>query len=714
MLPPPMARARRYRGAVTAALLASPLLLLHACRKAKTGAEPIVVGLQAPITGDYAFEGQMARQSVQVATELLNEKGGVLGRPIEVVVADDGGNPRDSALAAQKLVSQGVLAVIGSYGTSVTVPAADIYERSALACIGYGCTATGLTMDRPRQFFFRTCGRDDAQGEFFSRWAVEELGARRIAIMHDNSTYARGVADEARRAAEPYLKAGKAQLVYFDAITPKSEDYSASLTKLRQTQPDVWYFTGYFPEAGLLVRQGRNAGIDCVFVGGNGAINDDFVKIAGLETAAGSLMTQEPLVSDVETPLASDFRTRYRSRFGDLPSSPWPVYAADALFAIAGAVQKAGAAEPGAIAAALHGDMEGISGVTGPIRFTERGDRKGVPYLMYEVTAAGKMSVFTGKPTLATTDPARHHSTLAVLLEQVVNGLTVGSFYALVALGYCMVYGVLRLINFAHGDLFALGAYVGYAVLVWGAGAVTATLGPWGGVLAAVLIAALGIGTAGLLMERVAYRPVYPAGRLSLVVSALGMSIFLQNLIRVVWGARPHAYPAGAVPSGRLSVLGLQVTSVQLLILALSLALMVGITLLVEKTLFGAAIRATALDRKAATLMGIDVRRIVFFIFAVGPALGGLAGVMNGMYYRSISAHMGWTYGLKAFTATILGGIGNIPGAMLGGLLLGLAETLFAGYVSEAWKDVLVFSVLILVLVVKPTGLLGERTAERV
>ncbi|HEY9093761.1 MAG TPA: branched-chain amino acid ABC transporter permease [Candidatus Cryosericum sp.] len=303
---------------------------------------------------------------------------------------------------------------------------------------------------------------------------------------------------------------------------------------------------------------------------------------------------------------------------------------------------------------------------------------------------------------------------MATFFEQVINGLTIGSFYALVALGYSMVYGVMKLINFAHGDLFALGSYLGYTLLIMGSSIVTARFGLWGGMALAMLFALLGVGAAGVLMERVAYRPVYPAGRLPLVVSALGMSIFLQNAIMAIWGARPQAYPASVVPSSRFSVLGVPVTTLQLVILLLSFALMLIIWYVVEKTTFGAAIRATALDRNTATLMGIDVRVVIFFIFALGPALGGLAGVMNGLYYRAISFNMGWTYGLKAFTATILGGIGNIPGAMLGGLLLGLMESMFAGYVSGAWKDVFVFVVLIVVLLWRPTGLLGEKTAEKV
>lgn len=303
---------------------------------------------------------------------------------------------------------------------------------------------------------------------------------------------------------------------------------------------------------------------------------------------------------------------------------------------------------------------------------------------------------------------------MTILLEQIINGLTIGSFYALVALGYSMVYGVMKLINFAHGDLFSLGAFLGYTVLASTSGFVTRVFGLWGGIAFTALIVGLSVAIAGILMERIAYRPVYPSGRLSLVVSALGMSIFIQNAIMAIWGARPQAFPAAVVPYLRLTVLGVPVTVLQIIILAVSFLLMAGIWFIVEKTAFGASIRAAALDRETATLIGIDVRKVIFFVFALGPGLGGIAGLMNGLYYRSITFNMGWNYGLKAFTATILGGIGNIPGAMLGGLLLGIFESLLAGYVSGAWKDVFVFLILILTLIFRPTGLLGEKTAEKV
>jgi branched-chain amino acid transport system permease protein len=303
---------------------------------------------------------------------------------------------------------------------------------------------------------------------------------------------------------------------------------------------------------------------------------------------------------------------------------------------------------------------------------------------------------------------------MRVFLEQLINGLTIGSFYGLIALGYSMVYGVLKLINFAHGDFFALGSYLGYTLLVFGSAVLTTHLGPWTGMLAAMAAAALCLALVGVLVERAAYRPIYPAGRLPAVVSALGASIIIQNLIMIVWGPRYQAYPAQLIPNLRLQVGAFGFTALQLVILGISFALMAALYFVIQKTTWGAAVRATALDRDTAALMGINFSRVIRFIFTLGPALGAVTGVMVGMYYRQISFTMGWSYGLKAFTATILGGIGNIPGAMFGGLILGVVEMLGSAYLSTAWKDVFVFLILILVLIFRPNGLFGEKVAEKV
>jgi branched-chain amino acid transport system permease protein len=300
---------------------------------------------------------------------------------------------------------------------------------------------------------------------------------------------------------------------------------------------------------------------------------------------------------------------------------------------------------------------------------------------------------------------------MRLFLEQCTNGLAVGSIYALIALGYTMVYGVLKLINFAHGDLFTFGAYLGMTLLASMLATERVDVG-LGLVLLAVMVMGL-VAVVGVVLERVAYRPVRSAPRLNAVVSALGASIFLQNALMLAYGGSPQSY-ADVLPQTALSVFGLQIPVVRIAVVVAAVAMMAVLYFFVQRTRVGAAIRAAAIDPDAARLMGIDVNRIVMLVFVVGPALGGAAGLLVGLLYGSISFTMGWSYGMKAFTAAILGGIGNIPGAMLGGLLLGLVEALGAAYLSMAWRDAIAYGVLILILIVRPSGLLGERVADKV
>ncbi len=300
---------------------------------------------------------------------------------------------------------------------------------------------------------------------------------------------------------------------------------------------------------------------------------------------------------------------------------------------------------------------------------------------------------------------------MEIFIQQLTNGLAVGGIYALIALGYTMVYGVLKLINFAHGDLFTLGAYLGFTLLVS-----LGLSGHLGIPLALLVIAVMVMGASaltGYLLERVAYRPLRNSDRLSAVVSALGASIFFQNAIMLIWGAQYRAYPAGIIPNLTVSIAGQNIPLIRIFVLLSSVVVMLILYFFINKTRMGMAIRASAIDQGAAKLMGIDVRRVISIVFMIGPALGGLAGIMVGIYYGQINFNMGQMYGLKAFTAAIIGGIGNIPGAMLGGILLGLVEAFGAAYISLAWRDAITFMVLILILVVRPTGILRERVAEK-
>jgi branched-chain amino acid transport system permease protein len=293
-----------------------------------------------------------------------------------------------------------------------------------------------------------------------------------------------------------------------------------------------------------------------------------------------------------------------------------------------------------------------------------------------------------------------------------------GSIYALVALGYTMVYGILGLINFAHGEVVMIGAMIAISVVV--------TIGTGSGLPGPVIVLA-GLGIAipacmvlGALLERVAYRPLRDAPRLTALITAIGMSIVLQNLAMIVWGRQYISFPP-LLPNEPHAVLGATITGTQVLIVAVTVTLMSLLLLLIHRTRLGRAMRATSQSPALASLMGVDVNRIIMFTFMIGSALAAVAGVMVAGYYGQAHYHMGFMLGLKAFTAAVLGGIGNVAGAMLGGLALGIIESLGAGYIGvltggflgSHYQDVFAFAVLILVLVFRPSGLLGERVAER-
>jgi len=289
--------------------------------------------------------------------------------------------------------------------------------------------------------------------------------------------------------------------------------------------------------------------------------------------------------------------------------------------------------------------------------------------------------------------------------------LFVGSFYALVALGYSMVYGVIKLLNFAHGDIYMLGAFAGFAMLT-GAGGLATSAGFFS-LLVVMLLAMLMTGTAGLLLERIAYRPLRGAPRLSVLITAVGASFALEYGTRLVAGPNPEVYPV-RLAGTNLDVLGARVTLEQLGLVGIAILLMASLQYLITRTSTGRAMRAIAMDPKAALYMGINVNNVIARTFFLGSALAGAAGVMAGAYYGKIEFLMGFIIGLKAFTAAVIGGIGNIKGAMLGGLTLGMLESFGTAWLGGEWRDVFAFAFLILFLTVRPTGILGERVTERV
>jgi branched-chain amino acid transport system permease protein len=301
---------------------------------------------------------------------------------------------------------------------------------------------------------------------------------------------------------------------------------------------------------------------------------------------------------------------------------------------------------------------------------------------------------------------------------QLVAGVTLGSLYALLALGYSMVYGILKLLNFAHGEVFMIGSYIGYFVLTALGGAVSPSVPVVLLILLMFGAAMVGSGVLGVVVERFAYRPLRRASRIAPLISALGVSFFLQQMATLLFGSIPKQYNTFSLSGGslfnRITIGSFEIQYMQLIVILSAAALMVALTQLVARTQVGRAMRATSFDLEAASMMGIDVDRVIVFTFFVGSALAGAGGVMNGLIFQNVNPYVGFNAGLKAFTAAVVGGIGSIPGAMFGGLAIGVAQVLATGYLSSGYQDVIVFAILVVFMLVRPSGLFGAPALQKV
>lgn len=349
--------------------------------------DKIVIGVQGPFTGDYAAEGKGFRQAIELIKDQVNAEGGVLGKQIEVIYEDDKGQPNESTLAAQKLVSQGVVAVIGSYNSTATEAAQQVYADAGILHITPSSTATHLT-EKGLQNFFRMAFLDSAQGQFAASLLVDKLGAKKVALVHDSSTYAEGLAEWTKK----FLEEKGAEVVFYDAINPQESDYSALLSNLKNANPDAIYFTGYFSQAGLLVKQARDLGITVPIAAGNASNNDEVIKTAGA-AAEGFITTTEPAPADLPYEEARKFVQDYKAKYNEDPVSIWTAMAADSFRAIVEAVKQTQSTDPAKLADYLRNDLEAFPGISGPITFDDKGDREGTVYAAYQVKN-GKFTLF--------------------------------------------------------------------------------------------------------------------------------------------------------------------------------------------------------------------------------------------------------------------------------------------------------------------------------
>jgi len=305
---------------------------------------------------------------------------------------------------------------------------------------------------------------------------------------------------------------------------------------------------------------------------------------------------------------------------------------------------------------------------------------------------------------------------MSFFFQELVNGITTGALYSLVALGFSMVYGVLKLLNFAHGDLYMVGAYIGFFIIQFFGGAAHVGI-PVPLLLAIMFVVAAGlVGGLGVAMERFAYRPLRDAPRIAPLITAIGVSFFLESSALLLFGAQYRVYNTSefiSLSSG-IRIGSVTIDSVQIMVLVLGLVLMTGLRILVNRTRLGRQMRAVAADREAAEMLGINVNFVITATFLLGSALAGIAGVMGGLLFNTVTSTIGFIVGLKAFTAAVVGGIGSIPGAMLGGLVIGIAESMVTGYISSTYTNLIVFGLLIVVMLVRPSGLLGRVQLQKV
>lgn len=341
----------------------------------------IKIGLMCPLTGKWASEGQDMKNIVSLLVDETNAAGGVNGNKIELVIEDDAGDPRTAALAAQKLVSAGVVAVIGTYGSAVTEASQNIFDESGVVHIGTGSTSVRLT-EKGLPMFFRTSPRDDAQGKAAAA-AIVRGDYKAVALLHDNSSYAKGLAEETRQA----LNLAGVPIIFFDALTPGERDYTAILTKLKAANPDLIFYTGYYPETGMLLRQKKDMGWGTPMMGGDAANHQDLVKISGPDAAKDYFFVSPPLPQDLDTAEAKNFLASYQQKYSALPVSVWAILAGDAFEAIK-ATLEAGASTSEEIAARLR-NMRDLPALSGPVGFNSKGDRVGDFYRMYIVNDKG-------------------------------------------------------------------------------------------------------------------------------------------------------------------------------------------------------------------------------------------------------------------------------------------------------------------------------------
>lgn len=711
----------RARGLVLAALAASaacdnlsPQVSGAAVKDGGKG--PIVIGHYASLTGSEASFGRSDDLGLTLAVEERNARGGIHGRPIQVITLDDASKAQEAGTAVTRLITEyHVVAIVGEVSSSLSLAGGAVAQSYRVPMVVPSSTNESVT--QIGSMISRVCFIDGFQGYVVAKFAHDNLKATRVGILYDQQqAYSKGLAREFDRA----FRALGGTITTRQAYTGGDINLSAQLQSLKDTDPQAIFLPGYYNDAGNISIQARKIGITVPILGGDGWDSEKLAEIGGKAMEGNYYSNHYSFEED--RPAVKAFVERFQARFHEIPDGLTALGydAGQVLFA---AMERARSLSSDDLAAEIAGTRE-FPGVTGKITLDKnRNPVKSAVMLVikngerrYAATIDPPTAPLPAVADVADAGAGEGGSALGKLLQTVVDTLALGALYALIALGYTLVYGVLRFINFAHSDVFTFGAWISF-VLAHRLGFAqdpSALALPIVLALAMLVCAALGV-----TIERLAYRPLRHAPRLNVLITAIGVSLLLQNTGTLPWafGPIPQHMPTLVTDRSLAAIAGVNLRLVDTVVLVLALVLVIGLELLVYRTRLGRAMRAVSFDERVASLMGINIGSVVTITFAIGSALAAAGGLLYGLKYESlqITSHSTWVLlGLTAFISAVVGGIGDVRGAAIGALLIAAVQQFGAAYLSPQLRDIYVFTILIVVLLVRPSGLFGRTAVEKV
>lgn len=687
------------------------------CRKAKkeaTDSSAIKIGIISSFTGAEAKFGQMHRNGYQMALDEINASGGALGKKVELILEDDTSKAEVGMAAVESLAeNQQVAAILGAYTSSSTFPATAVANRYHLPMI----VPTAITDEITRQNYewvFRVCAPSNSYGRAMTEFLMKAVGATRLAIVYENTQFGSSVAQAAlEQATRANLK-----VVAFEAYDQGAADYTPLLTKVKSQNPDSVLFASYLADATLLMRQSKEIDFNPkVFTaGGSGFSLPDFLKGAG-DTAEYTISVTQ-WTRDAKWQGSQEWAKAYVERFKVEPSYH-AVQAYVSLKVMLDAIKRAGTTDRTAIRDALK-QTKIEDSIFGPISFDETGQndhpvaitqvQNGKFVTVWPESAALKKPIIptphwnernsaaaqTSETASAkTTHPAANNT--QKFFQTLASGLLTGGIYALIGIGLTIIFGVMRIVNFAHGAMVMAGMYATYFLYTG------LHIDPF----LALFIVMPGMFLAGVVIEKLLIHPVLKAPERNQVLLTEGISIILTNIALLAFTANyltmTTSYAGATAWLGPVSV-----SLPQLGAFVVALIITGALYFLLMQTNTGRRIRATAQDAEAAQLLGLNIKRVQAVTFGLGVAAAGAAGTLLMPIYYRVDPTAGAPFSLKAFIVVVLGGMGSVTGALIGGILLGIVESISAVYISTGYKDAIGFVIFLLVLTLKPSGLLGK------